>query len=426
VNDSADQTQTQNTIPQASLSTTPRKLETPNLDVFFTISTPDAVKFVAAIVEESVRLSASDILFEPHKDDCLVRVRIDGVLYELGRFRMEPYLHITSRIKVLSRLDPTEKRKVQEGQFSVDMNGAVVNLRVEITQTIHGEFMVVRIHKKESIVMRVSDIGLGEKASQSYDTILKERAGLVLVCGPTGCGKTTTLYTTITSLNANHDYNVITIEDPVEFQLDGVNQMQVQEDIGFTFAQGLKTILRLSPDIVLVGEIRDKETAEIAVESGLTGQLVFSTLHAEDSVGALFRLLDLGVETYLLNSALTGIISQRLVRRVCQKCKGMYTPNLIEIDLFHKAVGRAPRGLVSAPGCPECQGLGFKGRMGIFEVLVIDAQVRGLIRSKTNESEMRDTLIREGFITLLRDGLEKSEQGLTTVSEVLRNSLRTF
>jgi type IV pilus assembly protein PilB len=216
----------------------------------------------------------------------------------------------------------------------------------------------------------------------------------------------------------------MTIEDPVEFQLDGINQMQTQFDAGFTFAVGLKTILRLSPDIVFVGEIRDSETAEIAVESGLTGQLVLSTLHAEDSIRALFRLLDLGVEAYLLNSSLMGIVAQRLVRKICPDCKAPYQPTQDEADLFKKVVGRAPKQLIRGQGCVKCQHMAYKGRTGIFEVFTMNARVRELLRKKVNEDSLRDALINEGFVTLLRDGLEKAEQGQTTIDEVLRNSLR--
>lgn len=411
-----------NSAPQASSQT--RTVSNPALEQLFFQGEPEPVSFVNTLVSEAVNLSASDILFEPRKENLLIRVRIDGVLYEVGRISLLSYSHVASRIKVLSKLDPTEKRKVQEGQFTIEHEGKTVNLRVEISQTIHGELVVIRIHEKKTIVMELSQLGFSDVAFQAYEEMLKQRSGLILVCGPTSCGKTTTLYSTISKLNEGKNYNVMTIEDPVEFQLEGINQMQTQDEIGFTFAVGLKTILRLSPDIVFVGEIRDKETAEIAVESGLTGQLVLSTLHAEDSVGALFRLLDLGIETYLLNSSLMGIVAQRLIRKICQDCKDYYEPSQNDIDMFQKVLGRPPEKLFKGKGCETCQQLAYKGRMGIFEVLKMDARIRGLIREKANEDKLRDTLTREGFVTLLRDGLEKAEQGLTTVDEVLRNSLR--
>src|SRR3990170_4251542 len=289
-----------------------RTVQTQTLRDFFSVLNPDPIRFLETVIQEAIKLSASDVLFEPKKEILRVRARIDGVIYELGTIGLANYEQITSRFKVLSNLNPSEKRKIQEGQFSIDFEGQTVNLRIEIAQTIFGELVVVRIHEKGSIIMDLSQLGLSKVAYQNYQNMLAQRSGLILVCGPTGCGKTTTLYSTIAKLNESGNYNVMTIEDPVEFQFEGANQTQVQSDIGFTFAQGLKTILRLSPDIIFVGEIRDKETAKIAVESGLTGQLVLSTLHAEDSVGALFRILDLGIEEYLLNSSLSGIVAQRL------------------------------------------------------------------------------------------------------------------
>lgn len=401
-----------------------RTVRTRTLEDYFSVRLPDPVKFVNVVVSECVKLSASDILFEPKKEELRVRTRIDGVLYELGKIGLDAYDQISSRIKVLASLDPTERRKVQEGQFTIDHEGRTVNLRVEIAQTIHGELVVIRIHERETIVMDLSALGFSKNAYQNYQNMLSQRSGLILVCGPTGCGKTTTLYSTISKLNESQNYNVMTIEDPVEFQLEGVNQIQAQEDADFTFANGLRTILRLSPDIVFVGEIRDKETAGVAVQSGLTGQLVLSSLHAEDSVGALFRLLDLGVESYLLNSSLMGIVSQRLIRVNCQSCQEQYEPSRTELDLFEKIVGRVPKQLMKARGCSACKELAYKGRTGIFEVLNINTKVRSLIRSKVNEDVLRERLAKEGFVTLLRDGLEKTEQGITTIDEVLRNSLK--
>lgn len=401
-----------------------RTVQTQAIQDYFAVAKPDPLKFVTVVVEESIKLGASDVLFEPGKDELRVRTRIDGVLYEFGKISLEVYDQIISRIKVLANLDPTERRKIQEGQFTIDFEDRTVNLRVEIANIIFGELIVIRIHEKKTIVMELSQLGFSKSSYQNYQDMLSQKSGLILVCGPTGCGKTTTLYSTISKLNEAQNYNVMTIEDPVEFQLEGVNQMQVQEDVKFTFAHGFQTILRLSPDIVLVGEIRDQETARIAVQSGLTGLLVLSTLHAADSIGALFRILDLGIEPYLLNSSLMGIVAQRLVRRTCPQCREAYEPTQDEIDLFNKIVGRAPKQLLKGSGCENCANLNYKGRTGIFEVLAMTAKVRGLIRGKANEDTIRQRLMKEGYVALLRDGLEKAEQGLTTVDEVLRNSLR--
>ena len=401
-----------------------QEIRNSNLEKLFYQPAPDPVSLVDSVLSEVVKLLASDLLFEPRNENVMIRTRIDGVLYKLGEIGPKIYEHVSARIKVLARLDPTEKRRVQEGQFTLEHEGATINLRVEITQTVYGELIVIRIHERKTIIMELSQLGLNPHAYKSYEDILAQKSGLVLVCGPTGCGKTTTLYSTLGKLNENKKFNVMTIEDPVEFKLDGINQMQTQNDSGFTFAVGLKTILRLSPDIVFVGEIRDAETAEIAVESGLTGQLVLSTLHAEDSIRALFRLLDLGIEPYLLNSSLMGIVAQRLVRKICVDCKVSYEPQADEIELFRKVMGRVPNQLQKGKGCEKCQHLAYKGRTGMFEVFTMNAKVRELIRRKANEDELRDALVREGFVTLLRDGLDKAEAGITTVEEVLRNSLR--
>lgn len=403
---------------------TPRSVSTRFLRDAFAETTINATTFVNTIIRESVNLSASDILFEPRKDAVRVRTRIDGVLYELGVITHDFYPEISSRIKVLAELDPTEKRRIQEGQFTLKLEGRVVNMRVEIALTIHGEIIVIRIHERQTIVMDLTQLGFNKEAYQSYIEMLKSMGGLILVCGPTGCGKTTTLYSTLNKLNEDQNYNIMTIEDPVEFQLQGVNQMQTRADTAFTFAEGLRTILRLSPDVIFVGEIRDRQTAEIAVESGLTGQLVLSTVHSEDSIGALFRLLDLGVETYLLNSSLLGVVAQRLVRKLCEECRAPYTPSASETDLFQRMLGHPPKQLMKAVGCHACQNLAYKGRTGIYEVLKMDPRIRDLLRTKVNEDTLRESLKKEGFITLQRDGLEKSEQGVTTVEEVLRNSLR--
>lgn len=402
-------------------------VQNPVLSKLFMVENPDSTKFVSEVMQEVVRMGASDLLYEPLSNEYFrVRARVDGELYELGRSRIEGYGGISSRIKVLSGLDPTNKSRIQEGQYTLQLNDRVVNLRVEIAQTIKGELIVIRIHERGTIVMQLSSLGFSQVAFQNYSRMLSQRSGLILVSGPTGCGKTTTLYSTISKLSREKNLNIMTIENPVEFQLEGVNQMQTRDDQGFTFAHGLRTILRLTPDVVLVGEIRDRETAEIAVQSGLTGQLVLSTVHADDSVGALFRLLDLGIETYFINSSLVGIVAQRLVRKVCQNCKETYEPPQEEKELFIKVMGRPPKVFTKATGCPQCNYLKYKGRVGIFEVLPINADIRESIRKKDNEDSMRNKINQSGLQTLLRDGLEKVERGATTFEEVIQNSLRVF
>ena len=404
---------------------TTKKIGSIELEKVFSVHQADPVAFTDTIIQEAIKYGASDILIEPRRDSLVVRARIDGVLYELGTTTIANYPQIVSRIKIMSQLDPTERRRIQEGQATMAFQGRQVNLRVEIALTIYGELIVIRIHEKQTIVMDLSQLGFNQSAFQTYQNMLSQKSGLILSSGPTGSGKTTTLYSTLAQLNRNKDHNVMTIEDPVEFQLDGVNQMQVDQANGFTFAKGLSTILRLSPDIVFVGEIRDQETAKIAIESGLTGQLVLSTAHAEDSVRTLFRLMDLNVETYFLNSALVGVVAQRLVRRICPSCKQPLDQTHKDIEVFTNFMGRAPKQLFTSAGCAECNNIGYKGRVGIFEVLFINSDIRDLLRAKANEAKLRETLLKSGFTTLLRDGFEKAESGFTTVEEVLRNGLRT-
>jgi type IV pilus assembly protein PilB len=410
--------------PELGKENSPAILDNQFLQQAFTQGVNNSVAFVNALIGEAIRLNASDILFEPQKDKVVVRARIDGVLYGLGIFSKEFYGSITARLKILSKLDTTEKRKVQEGQFTHETDQGVVNLRTEIVQTIHDELIVIRILKMSSVIMELKDLGMNPQSLRVFQEIIENKSGLILVCGPTGSGKTTTLYSTIVHLNQNFDNNVVTVEDPVEYQLPGVNQMPVKEDTGFTFAEGLKAILRLSPDIILVGEIRDRETAVIAVESGLTGHMVLSTIHAPDVIGVIFRLLDLGIETYLFNASLRGIIGQRLVRRNCLQCLQPYPPTQEEIDIFQKVIGRPPQQLMRSCGCPACQNLGYSGRLGIYEILKLNSDIRNLIRERKSEDEIREVLTNKHFMTLLVDGLLKCEQGLTTIEEVMRNSLR--
>lgn len=410
--------------PVGGSSTSSDRLNTDKLKLLFSGNVTDAVIFVEHLTEEIVALGVSDLLIEPRKSNFLVRVRIDGYIYEVGEISKDLSTFVIARLKILSGLDPAEKRKVQEGQFNYTYENRPVNFRVEIAQTIHGELVVLRLHEKQTIVMNLSQLGFNNQAFDDYNRIISQKSGLVLVCGPTGCGKTTTLYSTISKLNENKEYNVMTVENPVEFQLEGVNQMQINEETGFTFADGLRTILRLSPDIVLVGEIRDKETAKIAVETGLTGQLVLSTIHAADAVGTMFRMLDLGVESYLINSSLLGVVAQRLVRKTCPHCLVTYEPTADELDTFETFMGRPPGELKMGSGCEKCNGLGFKGRLGIYEVLTMDAELRGIIRNNADEKQIREHLDSKGFITLIKDGLSKCEMGVTTIEDVMRNSLR--
>ena len=384
------------------------------------------VTFVNAIMDQAVKVGASDILFEPESNQITVRFRLDGILYPIVTIAKEAYPPISSRIKVLAKLDTTEHRKVQEGQFTLQTQQEQINVRIEVVRTIHGDMMVLRVLHLSSVVMSLDQLGFTPDTLAIYKDIILTQSGLILVCGPTGSGKTTTLYSTINFLNSEKKYNVMTIEDPVEYQLVGVNQMPVRDEDGFTFAQGLKSILRLSPDIILVGEIRDRETAIIAVESGLTGHMVLSTIHSSDVVGVLFRLLDLRIEPFLINSSLKGILSQRLVRRLCDNCKEKVIVESNEVDFFQRQIGRPPLQLYQGRGCADCQNLGYKGRVGIYEVLKWDVAIRDLMRTTQNEDVIRSNLVSLGYRSMLVDGLLKAEAGLTTLKEIFRNSLRVY
>lgn len=382
------------------------------------------VALINTLLSEAIKLQASDVLFEPDRNVVQIRIRVDGVLYPLINFPLDLYQQINARVKVMAKLDTTEHKKNQEGQFSFESPGKTVNIRIEIVKTIHGEMMVLRILQMSSVVMPLNQLGFSPDSLSIYEDIISNNSGLILVCGPTGSGKTTTLYSTINLLNDKRQFNVITIEDPVEYQLDGVNQMPVREEDGFTFEAGLKATLRLSPDIILLGEIRDRPTAVTAIESGLTGHMVLSTVHAPDVVGVIFRLLDLDIEPFLINSSLRGIVSQRLVRRVCQKCKEKVEVDPNTNEFFTKVIGRPPQQIVKGKGCESCQYLGYSGRVGIYEVLKWDSFARNLVRSSQHEDRIRQMMKQQGYKSLLVDGLLKAEAGITTIEEVLRNSLR--
>lgn len=397
---------------------------TSSLAEVFSKNVYNPVIFVDTLFREIINLSVSDLLFESNIDAVRVRVRLDGQLYNLGYISLPQFAPISARIKILAKLDSTDKKYIQEGQITVEHEERTVNLRLEIVQTIHGEMIVLRIHEKKNIVMDLNALGFQTGSLQIYQQILNSRNGLILVSGPTGCGKTTTLYSTLNYINKNQNLNIMTIEDPIEFQMQGINQLQVQNELGFTFAEGLRTIVRLTPNVIFVGEIRDRETAEIAVESSLTGHLVFSTIHANDSIGTIFRLLDLRIEKYLLNASIIGIISQRLVHVNCPACRENAIPQQSEIDLFKEVLGRPPQKLMKSKGCPECNYLTYKGRVGIYEVLLFDSSVREFIREGTSEDALRAKLKGKKFVTLFEDGLLKCEQGITTVDEVIRNNAR--
>lgn len=357
------------------------------------VEEPPVVRLVNMMVMEAVRENASDIHIEPEEDSLSIRFRVDGVLHE----KESPPKHfqsaIISRIKVLANLDIAERRKPQDGRFHMNMENKQIDIRVSCVPIIHGENVVMRLLDSGSVILGLDQLGFPADTLERYKKLLKHPHGIILVTGPTGSGKTTTLYTSLNILNTP-DKNIITVEDPVEYRIAGIRQIQVNPHADLSFANGLRAILRQDPDIIMVGEIRDLETAEIAIQAALTGHLVFATLHTNDAPGAITRLLDMGLESYLISSSVVGVIAQRLVRVFCKECKGK--------------------------GCKACLNTGYKGRMGIYELMIPDEQIRKLIADKAALDEIRQAVLKTGMKTMREDGLEKAGKGLTSREEVLR------
>ncbi|MFV1951963.1 MAG: type II secretion system ATPase GspE [Nitrospinota bacterium] len=381
------------------------------------------IKLVNLMLLQAVKDRASDIHIEPFEKKLNVRYRIDGVLYNILTPPKRYQSPIVSRIKVMANLDIAEKRLPQDGRIKIKMTDREVDIRVSVLPTTFGERIVLRLLDKTGIFLDMKDIGFSKEDLERYEKLITHSNGIILVTGPTGSGKTTTLYATISSINSS-EKNIITTEDPVEYQLDGIGQIQINPKIDLTFANSLRSILRQDPDVIMVGEIRDLETAEIAIHASLTGHLVFSTLHTNDSAGAVTRLLDMGIEPFLVSSSVLAIMAQRLVRVICPECKGPYMPDekaLKEIGLTMEDVRRVTDTLYIGRGCSRCLNTGYKGRTGIYELLTINDNVRKLIMSNADSSRIkRDAVKKNGMVTLTGDGARKVLQGMTTIEEILR------
>lgn len=379
------------------------------------------IKLVNHIISEAIEARASDIHLEPFADELLLRYRIDGILHEIEPPPIRLSSAITTRIKIMSKLDISERRLPQDGRIKLKILGKDIDMRVSTLPTLHGESVVMRILDRGNLVLDLSQMGFPEKELKQIEALIKKPYGKFLVTGPTGSGKTTTLYAALSQINTP-DKKIITIEDPVEYQMRGINQIHVKSQIGLNFADGLRSIVRQDPDVIMVGEIRDPETADISIQAALTGHLVFSTVHTNDAAGAITRLLDMGVENFLLSSALLGVLAQRLVRVICPECKeeAPLTPTLkIEMGLLEKANVKVYHG----KGCKACSQTGFRGRCGIYELLIIDDSIRELILKKTTAQTICDQAREGGMRTLREDGWEKVVQGITTVEEILRVTL---
>jgi type IV pilus assembly protein PilB len=389
------------------------------MDGSFSLSGMSApVEIVDGVIAQAIRLSASDILFEPQEKEVNVRVRVDGVLQTVGVMPHGSYDQVISRIKVLGNMDVTENRKPQESKIRLDIEDHPYVLRAAIVSTNFGQMVALRVLDAPKFT-EFDQLGMSPELVEKMKRNIAGRYGLFLVCGPTGSGKTTTVHSCLKHLN-NGEVNIMTLEDPVEYLMPGINQIQVGEDIGLNFASGLKMILRLNPDIVFVGEIRDADTAKIAVQASLTGHLVISTIHARNSVGALYRLIDLGVDGYMINYALRGILSQRLMRRVCEHCQEEYRPEISEVEMYLKEKGSAPGRLVFGRGCEICNQSRYRGRVGIFELMEMNDQIRHLISAGSGETEFTQELGKSGFTGLVREGLRLVDEGVTSLPEFIR------
>ncbi|KUK14279.1 MAG: type pilus assembly protein PilB [bacterium] len=375
------------------------------------------IQVVNSIISQAIRRRASDIHIEPQSEGVLVRFRIDGVLRHVMELPKSVHALVTTRIKVMAGMNIAERRLPQDGRIFISSDGSNIDLRVSTLPTIFGEKIVMRILNREDILIGLDKLGLWDDMLDEIRRLISKPYGMILVTGPTGSGKTTTLYSILKELNTV-EKNIVTIEDPVEYQLEGVNQVQVNERIGLTFSNVLRNILRQDPDIIMVGEIRDVETAEIAVRSALTGHLVLSTLHTNDAPSAITRLIDMGVEPYLVASSLIGVIAQRLVRRICPHCKESRT---VENGDIWVAEGLPPGSVYYVgKGCEECGDTGYMGRTGVFELMLISEEIQRLTVERASASKIREQAIREGMVTLKDDGVRKIRAGVTTPSEVMR------
>src|SRR2546426_7266066 len=376
------------------------------------------IRLVNLLVESAIAAEASDIHIEPFEDTLRVRYRIDGILFDQESPPRRLRDAVTSRIKLMAEMNIAERRLPQDGRIRVSLHGRRVDIRVSTIPTVHGESIVMRLLDRASVFLPLEKLGFGADTLKHFEALIQRPHGILLVTGPTGSGKTTTLYAALEKINSP-DRKILTVEDPVEYQLKGVNQIPVKPKIGLSFATGLRHIVRQDPDVILVGEIRDLETVDIAIQAALTGHMVFSTLHTNDAPGAIPRLQDMGAEPYLIASVLEGVLAQRLVRRICQACRAPETPSAADIE----ALGvEAPPGvtLYRGLGCDECRNTGYRGRTAIYELFTITEDVRSLILRRASSREIRRLAVEAGMTTLRMDGWSRACEGVTTVEEVLR------
>jgi len=380
------------------------------------------VKLLNLVLIQAIKDKASDIHFEPFEDQFRIRYRVDGILYEMVPPPRHFALAVNTRIKVMADMDIAQRRVPQDGRIELHMGGREVDLRVSTIPTVHGESVVMRVLDKSVLMLSLEKLGFAEEDLDKINKLIKRPNGIVLVTGPTGCGKTTTLYACLRKINSP-EVKIITVEDPVEYDIEGIHQVQVKQSIGLTFATTLRHILRQDPDIILVGEIRDLETAEMAIQASLTGHLVFATLHTNDSPSAITRLIDMEVEPFLISSTLEAIMSQRLIRVICKVCKEEYEPSAEELELLEMEPSEAKKHkFYRGKGCSACNNIGYMGRTGIYEILLMNEELRRAVVDKASAGEIREIALKYGMKTLRRDGLDKIFQGITTIEEVVRET----
>jgi general secretion pathway protein E len=376
------------------------------------------IRMVNHLMDRALDLNASDIHFEPEEKYLQVRCRVDGVMVDLERLPASAQAAVSSRVKLMARLDIGEKRLPQDGRIQYKMGSRTLDMRVSTLPGVHGESIVLRILDRSAVNVSLDQLGMPDDILKPYNHVIKQPHGIILVTGPTGSGKTTTLYATLEKINTGRN-KTITVEDPVEYQLEGITQIHVNSKIGLNFAAGLRSIVRQDPDIIMVGEIRDAETAEIAIESALTGHLVFSTLHTNDAAGAITRLQDMGIDTYLISSSIIAVMAQRLVRKICPHCIETVPLSDEEAELLEISQKECPE-IKRGKGCERCGNTGYKGRLGLYELLLTSDDIRHVIGSGGDANAIRKQAMEEGLRTLRKDAMEKLYQGITTPEEIVR------
>lgn len=378
------------------------------------------VRLVNNIIADGVKLKASDIHIEPQDDEVRIRYRVDGILHNEMKIPKHTHPALVSRVKIMSDLDIAERRVPQDGRIQIVISDKDIDLRVSTLPTVRGEKVVMRILDKSNLMLNLNDLGFLPEHLSSFKKMINQPHGMVLITGPTGSGKTTTLYSALNSLD-NENENVITVENPVEYRLEGISQVQTNNKAGLTFANSLRAILRQDPDIVMIGEIRDKETAEIAINAALTGHLVLSTLHTNQAAGALSRLIDMGIEPFLVASSVMGVVAQRLVRRICPECKTKVEERLVDQDIEkHLGAGNDSIDHYHGQGCRNCHDSGYRGRAAVHELLEVDSDIKRLIVQKSSAEEIAEKAIEKGMITLEASALKKTSQGITSIEEAMR------